>query len=220
MPPSGRCSPRSAECFDGADLIVTYNGKTFDVPVMETRWVFHRMRAAARAASRTSTCCIRRAGCGGRAPAQAAIWTRRLPAVDARAHAVRRRARRRRARLRDSGPLLPVPPQRRSAAARARARAQPARSGVARGGHGACGPARRGRCTRRAATAARRWRWGAVYERAGDDGPRAARVLQRGDRVTLSREVKGEALYRLRLRLPARPPLRRSGGHLARDLSS
>jgi uncharacterized protein YprB with RNaseH-like and TPR domain len=32
-----------AEFFDGADLIVTYNGKTFDVPVMETRWSFHRM---------------------------------------------------------------------------------------------------------------------------------------------------------------------------------
>ncbi len=33
-----------AEFFDGADLIVTYNGKTFDVPVMETRWLFHRLR--------------------------------------------------------------------------------------------------------------------------------------------------------------------------------
>lgn len=32
-----------AEFFDGADLIVTYNGKAFDVPVMETRWLFHRM---------------------------------------------------------------------------------------------------------------------------------------------------------------------------------
>jgi hypothetical protein len=32
-----------AEFFAGADLIVTYNGKTFDVPVMETRWLFHRM---------------------------------------------------------------------------------------------------------------------------------------------------------------------------------
>lgn len=32
-----------ADFFDGADLIVTYNGKTFDVPVMETRWLFHRM---------------------------------------------------------------------------------------------------------------------------------------------------------------------------------
>jgi tetratricopeptide (TPR) repeat protein len=33
-----------ASCFDGASLLVTYNGKTFDVPVMETRWMFHRMR--------------------------------------------------------------------------------------------------------------------------------------------------------------------------------
>ncbi len=32
-----------ADFFDDADLIVTYNGKTFDVPVMETRWMFHRM---------------------------------------------------------------------------------------------------------------------------------------------------------------------------------
>jgi uncharacterized protein YprB with RNaseH-like and TPR domain len=32
-----------SKCFDDVDLIVTYNGKTFDVPVMETRWVFHRM---------------------------------------------------------------------------------------------------------------------------------------------------------------------------------
>jgi hypothetical protein len=33
-----------AEFFDAADLIVTYNGKTFDVPVMETRWLFHRLQ--------------------------------------------------------------------------------------------------------------------------------------------------------------------------------
>jgi uncharacterized protein YprB with RNaseH-like and TPR domain len=36
----------AAELFDAADLIVTYNGKTFDVPVMETRWAFHRMPTA------------------------------------------------------------------------------------------------------------------------------------------------------------------------------
>jgi uncharacterized protein YprB with RNaseH-like and TPR domain len=35
----------AADLFEGADLIVSYNGKTFDVPVMETRWAFHRMRA-------------------------------------------------------------------------------------------------------------------------------------------------------------------------------
>lgn len=32
-----------AAFFEDADLIVTYNGKTFDVPVMETRWAFHRI---------------------------------------------------------------------------------------------------------------------------------------------------------------------------------
>jgi uncharacterized protein YprB with RNaseH-like and TPR domain len=32
-----------ADFFDDAELIVSYNGKTFDVPVMETRWSFHRM---------------------------------------------------------------------------------------------------------------------------------------------------------------------------------
>jgi tetratricopeptide (TPR) repeat protein len=33
-----------ADFFEDADLIVTYNGKTFDLPVMETRWLFHRMQ--------------------------------------------------------------------------------------------------------------------------------------------------------------------------------
>jgi uncharacterized protein YprB with RNaseH-like and TPR domain len=33
-----------ADFFDDAELIITYNGKTFDVPVMETRWLFHRMQ--------------------------------------------------------------------------------------------------------------------------------------------------------------------------------
>ncbi|HEX5475234.1 MAG TPA: ribonuclease H-like domain-containing protein [Vicinamibacterales bacterium] len=32
-----------AACVDGTALLVTYNGKTFDVPVMETRWLFHRL---------------------------------------------------------------------------------------------------------------------------------------------------------------------------------
>jgi uncharacterized protein YprB with RNaseH-like and TPR domain len=32
-----------ADCFADATLLVTYNGKTFDVPVMETRWLFHRI---------------------------------------------------------------------------------------------------------------------------------------------------------------------------------
>ena len=32
-----------ADCFADATLLVTYNGKTFDLPVMETRWLFHRI---------------------------------------------------------------------------------------------------------------------------------------------------------------------------------
>jgi uncharacterized protein len=32
-----------ADCFAATTLLVTYNGKTFDVPVMETRWLFHRI---------------------------------------------------------------------------------------------------------------------------------------------------------------------------------
>lgn len=34
-----------ARVFDDASLIVTYNGRTFDVPFMETRWAFHRTAA-------------------------------------------------------------------------------------------------------------------------------------------------------------------------------
>ena len=30
------------EIFDAATLLVTYNGRTFDVPTMDTRWAFHR----------------------------------------------------------------------------------------------------------------------------------------------------------------------------------
>jgi tetratricopeptide (TPR) repeat protein len=31
-----------AEVFEDASLLVTYNGRTFDVPFMDTRWAFHR----------------------------------------------------------------------------------------------------------------------------------------------------------------------------------
>jgi uncharacterized protein YprB with RNaseH-like and TPR domain len=32
---------------DAASVIVTFNGKSFDMPVMDTRWLFHRMRSPA-----------------------------------------------------------------------------------------------------------------------------------------------------------------------------
>jgi len=35
-----------ARVLDDASLLVTYNGRTFDVPLMETRWAFHRAEAA------------------------------------------------------------------------------------------------------------------------------------------------------------------------------
>jgi uncharacterized protein YprB with RNaseH-like and TPR domain len=35
-----------AECLGDAGCLVTYNGKTFDLPVMETRWLFHRQPLA------------------------------------------------------------------------------------------------------------------------------------------------------------------------------
>ena len=35
-----------AECLGDAGCLVTYNGKTFDLPVMETRWQFHRQPLA------------------------------------------------------------------------------------------------------------------------------------------------------------------------------
>ena len=44
-PASARCSTRSAQIFDERRLLVTYNGRTFDVPLMETRWAFHRTAA-------------------------------------------------------------------------------------------------------------------------------------------------------------------------------
>ena len=53
-----------AAIFDDASLLVTYNGRTFDVPFMETRWAFHRARRADRRRCRTSTCCRRRGVCG------------------------------------------------------------------------------------------------------------------------------------------------------------
>ncbi len=34
-----------AQIFEEASLVVTYNGRSFDMPLMETRWAFHRTAA-------------------------------------------------------------------------------------------------------------------------------------------------------------------------------
>ena len=97
-----------------------------------------------------------------RAPERAAMPDgRRLPAGDARARAVRRR----RASATCPGFEIPAryfrfPAQRRRAAARAGARAQPARSGVAGRGHGARAAARARRPRLVPRRAPRRWRSG------------------------------------------------------------
>ena len=38
--------PAVAEAVEGRPLVVTYNGGSFDLPVMETRWLFHRLAPA------------------------------------------------------------------------------------------------------------------------------------------------------------------------------
>ncbi len=133
--------------------IVTYNGKTFDVPVMETRWAFHRMphaarrraalRHAASGAAAVADARRRRAGTSERAAAGSSTLERVLFDVT---------------RVGDVPGLeiparyLPVPAQRRSAAARAGARAQPSRSRLARGGDGAGPCSSRATARTRAAT--------------------------------------------------------------------
>ena len=152
-----------------AAVLVTYNGRTFDVPVMETRWAFHRLRSPwdelphldmlhDRAAVVVEEARPRSRAVGvGRALGQ----RQRLPAGPPRAHAVRGRARRRRAGLRDPGALLRLRPPRRLVGARAGAAPQPARSAVAGRRHGAGGAAA-ARRRRRPARAPRRRRCSAA----------------------------------------------------------
>ena len=99
----------AAELFGEADLIVTYNGKTFDVPMMETRWAFHRMRAPlddmphfdmlhpARRLWRTRSVLPDDGG---------------LPIDDAGTGAAEPAAGGRRRRFRDTRPVLPLPENR------------------------------------------------------------------------------------------------------------
>ncbi len=50
------------------DTVVTYNGKSFDLPLIETRFLLSPHRRRHSTACRTSTCCTRRGGCGGQTP--------------------------------------------------------------------------------------------------------------------------------------------------------
>ncbi len=190
--------------FEDADLIVTYNGKTFDVPVMETRWLFHRMEmpldgvphfdAAARGAAAVEGPAGRpfdfaqggRGGDGCRLTTleRALFDVRRVGDVPG---------------IGDPFALLPVPAQRRSASARAGARAQPARSRIAGGGdrprraprgrRGGWLPGLRRRRSRSAAFTSARARGSAPKPATG------------GRRMPMPRRVRAEGLYRLGLML-------------------
>ena len=123
-----------AECLGDAGCLVTYNGKTFDLPVMETRWLFHRQPLAWTDLTHLDMLHVV-------APVVARARRRsggELPAGVPGARSVWRRAGGRRARHGDPGALLRLHPLRRRRAARAGAASQPARPAVARAADGSC----------------------------------------------------------------------------------
>ena len=160
-----------------AGALVSFNGKSFDAPVLETRYLFHRLDVDRRASCRTSTCCIRRGGSGPRRT------LRRMPAavrsVTLEQQISRRAAQRRRAGFEIPRALLPVRPH---AATRVRWRRCSSTTGSiccrSPGSPRACCTlvARRSRCGTRAR--ARRWR-SATSTRAAGSTTRARDAYRR-----------------------------------------
>ncbi len=70
------------EILGGASLLVTYNGRTFDVPFMEMRWAFHRREIRSKTC-RTSTCCPPLDDCGAVATSAAIRVPRTMASVGA-----------------------------------------------------------------------------------------------------------------------------------------
>ena len=211
-----------------AAVLVTYNGRTFDVPVMETRWAFHRLRSPwdelphldmLHVARRLWSKKVRPDPASAQPAARAYTAPRRrqrLPSGAARADAVRGRARRRRVRLRDPRTLLRLRAPRRLVGARAGAAPQPARSAVARRRHRA---GRAAAARRRRRLLARRGS-GAARPRAAPPGravrgrgllpPRPGRPRRRASAARRDAGRAGAAAAQ-----PA--PLRRGGGVLDGD---
>ena len=112
--------------------LVSYNGKSFDVPVLETRYHFNRLAPPFEGFAHVDMLHVARRFWRS-APAAPGAWpdtdSCRLSALER--VAVRRAARRRRAGLRDPESLLRLRAQRQRRAPRAGVRAQPARPAVA-----------------------------------------------------------------------------------------
>ena len=67
-----------------AGALVSFNGKSFDAPLLETRYLFHRL-AWPGASCRTWTSCIPRGGSGSRATAALRLARARRPAAESAA---------------------------------------------------------------------------------------------------------------------------------------
>ena len=130
---------RVAEEFLRAGAVVSFNGKSFDAPVLETRYLFHRLEwTGARLPHIDVLHPARRfwgtSGAGPRPSCSLIALEEDILGVRRVGDSI--------ARVRDSGALLSVHPQRGRAAPSGRPRTQQARSRVARRAHrppaGAC----------------------------------------------------------------------------------
>ena len=179
---------------------------------METRWLFHRMEMPLDGVPHFDMLHPARRLWKARADD---ADRGRLPPVDARAHAVRRAARRRRAGFEIPSRFFQFMRTRRSAAARAGARAQPARSGLARRRHGARRAAGRGRRRRMSRRTRRRWpSAGSTSAPGSSSAPTPATGARRTCDVGRGQRRSSVSA---RPALPPRTPVRRSGRALARD---
>ena len=181
----------------GEPVLVTYNGRSFDAPVLDGRLTMHRQRGAFEALRPRRPV----APLAADLPRATLAAARHDRGRGARLHAPQRRRQRRR----DPGLVLPLPAQRRSA--RRRAADAPQRARRARAGRAARPPRRRprrrldarGRRGARLRAAARQARRRRRRTRAAGDGAGRARALD------LARRGAVPARRAAQARRPPRP---------------
>ena len=191
-----------------AGALVSFNGKSFDAPVLETRYLFHRLAWAARGLPHVDVLHPARRFWGA-SPARAARSARSKRTCSARGAVGDVPG------FEIPGALLPVRAHRRRAAARGGARAQPARSAVARRAHRAPAPSRATGHPDVRATRAKRWRSAACTRARGLDARAAARSSMRWRRRRGGTDRSGSkrcARWRSRWRRARRTTRRRRAG--------